>query len=258
MKRPGGLDMNSIGSQVHRPNVLMIATSAEKLNLKDGSVMETGAWGEEVFEPLKTFNDADYDVKVATLKGEKPAFDANSMSPAMIGNEKAQEYRSIIAKSPELNNPLNLQNMSEEDLAKFDAIYIAGGHGVLADLAFSPQVGKLLRHAINNSRQIVSAVCHGPAVFNALSLAGEPRALAGVKMTGFSEEEEAAASLKGKVPFELESKLKEMGVDYSQTDQLFSPYIISSGQRENGKAKFITGQNPASSKALADAVVSNM
>ncbi|MGV8125244.1 MAG: type 1 glutamine amidotransferase domain-containing protein [Candidatus Xenobiia bacterium LiM19] len=250
--------MDSTGSASHKPNILMIATSADKLPLKDGSVMETGAWGEEVFEPLKTFKDADFLVNVATLQGAKPAFDASSMSPAMIGKEKAQEYNELSAKSTELNKPLNLQQMTGEDLAKYDAIYIAGGHGVLADLATSPEMGKLLKQAISSSRQVVCAVCHGPAVFKALYLAGEPKALAGVKMTGFSEKEEAAASLKGRVPFELESTLKEMGVQYSQTDQLFSPYIVSSGHTENGKSKFITGQNPASSKPLADAIVSNL
>jgi len=248
----------TIGGQIHKPNILMIATSADKLQLKDGSVMETGAWGEEVFEPLKTFKDADFMVQIATLKGKKPAFDANSISPSAIGKEKAQEYNELIAKSPEINQPLSLMNLSKEELAKFDVIYIAGGHGVLADLANSPEVGKLLQSAIENTRQIISAVCHGPTVFKALTLAGDSKGLEGVKMTGFSEEEETAVNLKGKVPFELESTLKEMGADYSQTDQLFAPYVVSGGQRENGKAKFITGQNPASSKPLADAIVSSL
>ncbi len=254
----GGIAMDSIRSQNHRPSILMIATSADRLELKDKTVMETGAWGEEMFEPLKTFKDADFDVQLATLKGNKPAFDANSLNPSVIGKEKAQEYNELIKGAPELSQPLSLEKLSKEELARYDAVYIVGGHGVLADLANSAEVGRLLQSAINSTSQIVSAVCHGPAIFKALTLACDSKALEGVKMTGFSEEEEAAANLKGKVPFELESTLKEMGVDYSQTDQLFAPYIVSSGHIDNGKAKFITGQNPASSKPLADAIVSNL
>ena len=103
-------------------------------------------------------------------------------------------------------------------------------------------MGKLLNSAIGNARQIVSAVCHGPSVFETLTFAGKDKPLKNIKATGFSDVEELA------IPHNLtapETTLKELGADYSKAENPWAPYVVSSGITSDGKAKFITGQNPA-------------
>lgn len=225
--------------------ILIIGTSSSKLHLKDGTEITTGVYAEELIEPKDIFEKAGIKVDVATLNGKKPPFDPKSINPERIGKEKAIKYQKEISEDYDINNPLNLNDLQKEDLFKYDAIFIAGGHGVLEDLPNSEQMGRILKWSLNNAGQIISAVCHGPAAFVALKLVGEENTLRNIPMTGFSEEEEQAVNLYGKVPFELESTLKNMGVQYHQTYENFSPYIVTN-------AKFMTGQNPASSIPLAE------
>lgn len=90
----------------------------------------------------------------------------------------------------------------------------------------------------------VAAVCHAPAVLcNAKTVNGEPL-VHGKKITGFSNSEEDAVELSNIVPFLLESKLNELGGNYSKGDD-WASYVLTDGN-------LITGQNPASSAAVAE------
>ena len=61
----------------------------------------------------------------------------------------------------------------------------------------------------------------------------------GKRVTGFTNEEEAAVGLTTVVPFLLEDRLKERGGIYSKAAN-WTPYVQVDG-------KVVTGQNPASS-----------
>ena len=241
--------------------ILLIVTSADKLLLKDGSEMNTGYWAEELIEPMKIFESEGFNIDIGTLGGKKPPVDQSSINPDMLGGgdkqygeAKAGEYREIIENSRKINNPIDLEKLDEKDLKDYAAIFIVGGHGVLADLANSKKIGSILSWAVHNPGQIISAVCHGPCAFRSLSLIGEEKYLKDIPMTGFSEEEEESAGLKGKVPFELETTLKDMGVSYSHAGP-FAPYIVSDKSIHKAAPKFVTGQNPASSIMLANKLV---
>lgn len=258
--------INNIGSigMNHNMNtsrkVLLIATSADKLNLKDGVEMNTGYWAEEVIEPMRVFKEAGFQVRIATPGGKKPPADPTSLNPEVVGKEKSEEYKNTIDNSREINTPEILEKLPDGELAEYSGIFIAGGHGVLGDLAISKDMARILEKALDNTYQVIGSVCHGPAVFNTLKSTSHARCLEGVRMTGFSEEEEQAAGLKGKVPFELESTLKSMGVDYHQTEELFTSYIVEHKNEDNKGSftKFVTGQNPASSQSAAQHMVSAM
>ena len=65
----------------------------------------------------------------------------------------------------------------------------------------------------------------------------------GKKVTGFTNEEEEAVGLTKVVPFLLEDALKANGAEYSKGEN-WAPYAVEDGL-------LITGQNPASSKLVA-------
>jgi putative intracellular protease/amidase len=69
----------------------------------------------------------------------------------------------------------------------------------------------------------------------------------GKRVTGFSDSEEDAVGLTGVVPFSVEGELKRLGGRYEKRADWASFAIADQG--------LITGQNPASSRAVAEALV---
>jgi putative intracellular protease/amidase len=94
---------------------------------------------------------------------------------------------------------------------------------------------------------VIAAVCHGPAgLVTARRADGEPL-VAGKRVTAFTNAEEDAVGLTTVVPFLLESRLRELGADF-----VSGPNWLSLAVRDG---RLITGQNPASSAAVADHVM---
>jgi putative intracellular protease/amidase len=97
------------------------------------------------------------------------------------------------------------------------------------------------------SGKVVASVCHGPVCFvDCIKADGTPL-VSGLKVTGFSNTEEEAVQLTGLVPFLLEDKLKELGGNYEKGDDWNSKICVD--------GNLVTGQNPQSSDACADAVI---
>jgi putative intracellular protease/amidase len=76
--------------------------------------------------------------------------------------------------------------------------------------------------------------------------AGTPL-VAGKRVAGFTDEEEAAVGLAEVVPFKLESKLRSLGGKYER-GPTWGSFAVTDGQ-------LVTGQNPASSGAVAQGVL---
>ena len=114
--------------------VLFIVSGATYWVLKDGTRYATGYWAEEFAKPYKILTDAGHEVVVATPNGVTPNVDMMSLRPAMAGGpEGALELEAIIRSAEAMRRPLKLSDVRLED---YDAVYIPGGHGPMADLAF--------------------------------------------------------------------------------------------------------------------------
>ena len=97
-----------------------------------------------------------------------------------------------------------------------------------------------------NSGKPVAAVCHSPAVFHRVMYRGEPL-VKGKRVTGFTNGEEAAVGLTHVVPFLVEDELKRVGGLYEKAADWASFAIVD--------GRLVTGQNPASSTAAANALM---
>ncbi len=86
-------------------------------------------------------------------------------------------------------------------------------------------------------------VCHAQGVLRHAKNAQKEPLVKGKKVTGFSNTEEAAVQLTKVVPFLLEDMLKQNGGVYSKGED-WGSYVA---EDEN----LVTGQNPASSEAVA-------
>ncbi|MBL8938185.1 MAG: type 1 glutamine amidotransferase domain-containing protein, partial [Archangium sp.] len=120
------------------------------------------------------------------------------------------------------------------------------GHGTMWDLPASPDVAAALSSAWQQGT-VVAAVCHGPAALvNVKDAKGQP-IVKGRRFTAFTNEEEAAVGLTKVVPFLLESRLVELGGRFERAPR-WQPHAVRDG-------KLVTGQNPASSRAVAEQVL---
>ena len=98
-----------------------------------------------------------------------------------------------------------------------------------------------------DKRKPVAAVCHAPGVFRHVKTRNGEPLVQGKSVTGFSNSEEAAVGLTDVVPFLVEDELQKNGGNYSKAAD-WEPYFVQDNN-------FITGQNPASSEAVAKAVL---
>jgi putative intracellular protease/amidase len=92
----------------------------------------------------------------------------------------------------------------------------------------------------------VASVCHGPAGLANVKLSNGEYMVKGLKVTGFTNEEETAAGLTKVVPFLLEDLLIANGGKYEKTSD-WAPKVVVDGH-------LITGQNPASAELVGAAL----
>jgi len=127
--------------------------------------------------------------------------------------------------------------------------FYAGGHGPLWDLTDNATSIQLIEQFLQQQKP-VAAVCHASAAFlNVKDDAGEP-IVSGRAVTGFSNSEEDAVGLTDVVPFLLEDELIKKGGDYHKVDD-WNAFAVQDGL-------IITGQNPASSEAAAEKVITHL
>ena len=114
------------------------------------------------------------------------------------------------------------------------------------DLVSCPATQKLAAEVYEKGG-IVGAVCHGPASLINVQLSDGSYLLKGKKVTAFSNAEEAAVGLVEEVEFSLEDALKQKGAVYECSENWKEKVVVD--------GRLASGQNPASARALATAIV---
>lgn len=223
-------------------NVLMVLTSHSQLG-KTGK--KTGFWLEEFAAPYYLFKDAGANVTLASPAGGQPPLDPKS-DEADAQTDATRRFKSDDAAQSALAHTARLATLSSED---FDAVFYPGGHGPLWDLAEDADSIRLIE-TMARAGKVVAAVCHAPAVLRHTTAADGQPLVNGRQVTGFTNSEEAAAGLTDVVPFLVQDLLVEKGGKYSKGPD-WQPHVVTDG-------KLITGQNPASSSAAAQAVLDQL
>lgn len=218
--------------------ILFVLTSHDRLG---DTGHKTGFWLEEFAAPYYTFKEAGATVTLASPQGGQPPLDPRSAEPS-AQTAATRRFQADAAAKTDLAHTMKLSDARAGD---FDAIFYAGGHGPLWDLA-EDKTSIALIEAFWASGKPVSAVCHAPGVLRYATVAGAPL-VKGRKVTGFSDSEEAAVKLTQVVPFLVEDELKRLGGLYAKGPD-WGSFVLVDG-------KLVTGQNPASSAAVAAAVI---
>lgn len=218
--------------------ILMVLTSHDQLGNTGRS---TGFWLEEFAAPYFAFRDAGAELTLASPKGGQPPIDPASelpenQTPAM-GRFKEDE-----TAQKALAHTVRLADVRAED---FDTVFYPGGHGPLWDLAENP-VSIALIESFYNADKPIAFVCHAPGVLRHAKYQGESL-VKGKRVTGFTNEEEEAVQLTKVVPFLVEDELIRLGARFEKVRN-WQPFSIVDGL-------LITGQNPASSTSVAQALL---
>lgn len=219
--------------------ILLVLTSHDQLG---NTGHKTGFWLEEFASPYYVFKDAGAQITLASPKGGQPPIDPKSDAPdaqtvATRRFAEDAEAQRLLASS------LPLAQVRAED---FDALFYPGGHGPLWDLAEDSTSIALIERFIALGKP-VGAVCHAPGVLRHVKAADGAPLVRGKRVTGFSNSEEAAVELTDVVPFLVEDMLKAHGGVYGRAADWHSHVEVD--------GLLVTGQNPASSDASAEALL---
>jgi len=220
-------------------NILMVLTSHDQLG---NTGRKTGFWLEEFAAPYFVFKDAGAQLTLASPKGGQPPIDPKSDLPENQTPAMARFKQDETAQKA-LSQTVRLADVKAKD---FDTVFYVGGHGPMWDLVDNPDSISLIE-SFYNSGKAVAAVCHSPAVFHRVSYNGAS-IVKGKRVTGFTNGEEEAVHLTTVVPFLVEDELKRVGGLYEKAPD-WQSFAIADG-------RIITGQNPASSTAAAQALLS--
>ena len=222
--------------------VLFVLTSHDDLG---DTGEKTGFWLEEFASPYYTLLDAGAQVTLASPEGGQPPVDPNSKQ-SEAETEATKRFHGDTTAQQELAHTIQLAEVNADE---FDAVFYPGGHGPMWDLHNNQKSIELIVNFIAAGKPVAS-VCHAPAVLlKAKDTEGQPL-VKGKQVTGFSNSEEQGVGLTDVVPYLLEDELKACGGQYQKGDDGES-FIQTDGL-------LITGQNPASSQAVAEALIKKL
>ena len=218
--------------------IVMVLTSHDQLG---NTGRKTGFWLEEFAAPYFVFRDAGVELTLASPRGGQPPVDPKSdlpenQTPAMARFKQDHAARKTLAHT------VRLADVRAEN---FDTVFYVGGHGPMWDLAESTDSIALIE-SFYDSGKPVALVCHSPGVLHRVTYQGAP-IVKGKRVTGFTNTEEEEVHLTNVVPFLVEDELKRLGGIFEKAPN-WKPFSIVDG-------RLITGQNPASSTAAAQALL---
>ena len=219
--------------------ILMVLTSYDRLG---DTGQKTGFWLEEFAAPYYVFRDAGAMITLASPAGGQPPIDPKSDEPG-AQTEATTRFHEDLEAQRQLSTTMRLAAV---DLAGFDAVFYPGGHGPLWDLA-GDKASIALIEAADRAGKPLGLVCHAPGALAKVRGADGKPLIAGRKVTGFSNSEEAAVGLTKVVPFLIEDEFQRLGGRYEKGGD-WQSHVVTDG-------RLVTGQNPASSAGAAKALL---
>ncbi|OLU15281.1 type 1 glutamine amidotransferase domain-containing protein [Pseudomonas sp. PA1(2017)] len=223
-------------------NVLMVLTSHDQLG---NTGAKTGFWLEEFAAPYYVFKDAGANVVLASPAGGQPPLDPKSDAPD-AQTDATRRFKADAEAQRHLANTVKLDSVKQQD---FDTMFYPGGHGPLWDLAESRESIALIE-AFERAGKPIGFVCHAPGALRHVRAADGSPLIKGRRVTGFSNSEEAGVQLTDVVPFLIEDEFQKLGGQYEKGED-WASFVIEDG-------KLVTGQNPASSEAAAEALLAKL
>jgi putative intracellular protease/amidase len=214
-----------------------------------------GFWWSELSHPYLAFEEAGYAVEIFSPEGGACEADAMSDPNDTSGYSKTDLISQGFIHTPELKAQVdNTQRVADLDVARFDAIVVAGGQ---APMFTFDKASALLEKfvAFYEAGKVACALCHGTAVLAFAKLNNGEYLAKGKTVTGFANVEEDFADNavwsygllprdRHVMPWRIEDRLKEMGANYVQAG-LWRSFAVRDGNLITGQQNFSGAETAA-------------
>ena len=207
-----------------------------------------GFWWSELTHPFHAFHEVGYEVEVFSPEGGACAADGLS-DPRDASGYSASDLLSLgFLHTPSLAALVEkTKPVSEIDVARFDAIVVAGGQAPM--FSFEKAIG-LQRKFVEfyEAGKVAAALCHGVALLRYAKLSSGEYLAKGKTVTGFANAEEdfadeavwgMGALPRGKhlMPWRIEDELKKLGANFVQAG-LWRAFAVRDGHLVTGQQNF--------------------
>jgi putative intracellular protease/amidase len=228
--------------------ILMVASSPA-VSAQTG--WPIGFWAAELTHPLHVFQEAGYEVELASTAGGSLMMDAYS-NPTDASGYSAQDVISLgYMQLPWFNEMLaNTRKLSEVRPEDYVAIFLVGGQGPMYTLRGNVDLEKLFARFYEAGKPS-AAVCHSTTLLLGAKKSDGELIVAGKTWTGFANAEEDFAdnAVGTKIqPYRIEDLARQLPNTTFKVAAPFSSYAIADGN-------LITGQQQNSGADAAELLV---
>lgn len=207
-----------------------------------------GFWWAELSHPYYVLSEAGCEIEIFSPRGGKVEADGMSDPRDASGYSSSDLISMGFLSTPKLAALLDATRpVTEIDLARFDAIVIAGGQGPMFTFEGEPALHRKFVEFYEAGKLAV-ALCHGTAILRYAKLSNGKPLVAGKTVTGFANVEEDFADNavweakflsrdKHVMPWRIEDELKKLGANYVQAG-LWRGFAIRDGNLITGQQNF--------------------
>ncbi len=231
--------------------ILMVASSPA---VSGQTGWPIGFWAAELTHPLRVFQEAGYEVEIASTEGGKIEMDAYS-DPLDASGYSAHDVISLgyLHQDAFRDMLANTKKLEEVDPDEYDAVFLVGGQGPMYTFKGNAALQKLFVTFYENGKPS-AAVCHSTTLLLEARTSDGALLVKGKTWTGFanSEEEYADEAVGQKIqPYRIEDEARKIEGTIFKVAAPFSSYAIADGN-------LITGQQQNSGAAAAELVVDQL
>ena len=231
--------------------ILMVASSP---TVSEQTGWPIGFWAAELTHPLRVFQEAGYEVTLASTEGGKIEMDAYS-NPEDESGYSAHDVISLGYLQQDWFKDLlaNTVKFTEVNQADYGAIFLVGGQGPMYTFKDNEALASLFT-SFYEAAKPSAAVCHSTTLLLSAEKSNGELLVKGKTWTGFAsaEEEYADQAVGMKIqPYRIEDEAKKMGGTTFKVAAPFASYAITDGN-------LITGQQQNSGTAAAEMVVQQL
>jgi len=235
----------------HKGKILMVASSPAISNQTGWPI---GFWASELTHPLRVFQDAGYEVELASTEGGKIKMDDYS-DPTHESGYAAHDVVTLGYMQLDWFNQMleNTQKITAINTRDFDAIFLVGGQGPMYTFKGNQDLEKRFANFYESGKPS-AAVCHSVTLLLEAKKSDGQRIVDGKTWTGFSDAEEdyVDKALGQKIqPYRIEEEARKLPNTNFKVAEPLSSYAIQDGN-------LITGQQQNSGAAAAEFVIEQL
>ncbi|MEM8969645.1 MAG: type 1 glutamine amidotransferase domain-containing protein [Bacteroidota bacterium] len=210
-----------------------------------------GFWAAELTHPLHVFQEAGYEIQLASTEGGEVVMDTYS-DPTDESGYSAHDVISLGYMQQEWFNDMlkNTKKLTEVNADDYDAIFLVGGQGPMYTFRGNHDLEKLFASFYEAAKPSAS-VCHSTTLLLEAKGSSGDLIVKDKTWTGFANSEEDYADQAAGVkiqPYRIEDEARKLANTNFKVADAFSSYAITDGN-------LVTGQQQNSGAAAAQMVV---